>query len=151
MRDVGRCLVRIRIRKMHTTQYKNPSSSKIQNETMATFNELKKRFKNKTVRPQKETSIESYLFKKFRKAGYRAVKYIDPSNTGGPDRQILGPFAFLEFVETKTDENDLADGQRHYHKELRKMGYQVRVMRTKKQVDKFADYLRQRKRNLEIL
>lgn len=111
---------------------------------MGTFKELKKQYKNKTVRPQKESSIESYLFRQCRKIGYRAVKYIDPSYTSGPDRQILGPYACIEFVETKTDQGRLTIGQRKYHEELKRMGYSVHTVCTKKQVDRYIEYLKKR-------
>lgn len=108
---------------------------------MDDFEKLKKRFKGKSVRPKSEVSVESYLFKRVRRAGFRAVKFEDPSYDGGPDRIILGPGAFVMFVETKTDLGTLSPVQKGYIKELRKMGYEVRVVRTRSEVDNLVYYL----------
>ncbi len=106
------------------------------------FDKLKKRFKGKSVRPKSEVSVESYLFKQVRRAGFRAVKFEDPSYDGGPDRIILGPGAFVMFVETKTDVGKLSPNQKGYIKELRSQGYEVQIIRTRTEVDLLVDYLR---------
>ena len=109
---------------------------------MDDFDKLKKRFKGKSVRPRTEVQVESYLFKSVRRAGFRAVKFEDPSADGGPDRVILGPGRFIEFVETKTDVGSLSVPQKQYQKGLRDRGYRVLVIRTKEEVDAYVRYLR---------
>ena len=106
------------------------------------FDDLKRRFRGKSVRPVRETAVEEYLFRRARAAGFRAVKFSDPSFDGAPDRIVLGPGAFVEFVETKTPSGTLSPGQRLYHSELRRNGFRVRIIRTREEVDEFVEFLR---------
>jgi len=109
---------------------------------MDEFSKLKKRFKNKSVRPETEVSVEQYLYRKVRRIGYRAVKFEDPSYDGAPDRLILGPNRFVEFVETKRPKGGrLSPAQKQYHVGLKSNGYDIHLICTKEEVDAYCNYL----------
>lgn len=90
-----------------------------------------------------EKQIEQYLKTGVEKLGGECLKFVTPGKDGAPDRIILWPRGRCEFVETKQPTGRLSPLQRAYHKQLRGLGFQVYVLRTRDQV---TDYLEWNKR-----
>lgn len=91
-----------------------------------------------------EKPIESYLAKETTKLGCLCWKFTSPGRRGMPDRIIICPERWLEFVETKRPKGKPKPLQRFVHKLLAKMGFKVWVIDTHELVDEFIIYLKAR-------
>jgi len=94
----------------------------------------------------RESSIERYLVRKVKAAGGECRKFVTPGRRHAPDRLVLIPAgatweeSHIVFVETKAPGKKARAGQRREHKRLRDMGFEVRVIDTKKLVGDFVNY-----------
>lgn len=79
----------------------------------------------KHTNPEKEIEDNFVLFA--RTLGVKAIKFIDPSSTGAPDRMILIPGGNILFIEFKAPGETPDPKQVQYHKELRELGFKVFV------------------------
>lgn len=89
-----------------------------------------------------EKDVEGYLRKQIEKLGGECYKWVSPGNSGVPDRIILLPQGRLIFVETKKPGEKARALQKYFHKHLRKLGFDVRVIDTIEGVDQFIDEIR---------
>lgn len=88
-----------------------------------------------------EAKVEDYLVDGVKDRGGWPAKMIDKGRRGAPDRELRFPVATTIYVETKSSDGALETWQEQYHRELRDLGYQVLVLWTIAQVDKFfSDY-----------
>lgn len=76
-------------------------------------------------KPEKKIEDDFVLFA--RTLGVKAIKFIDPSNTGAPDRMVLMPGGQVLFIEFKAPGEGPDPKQVQYHKELRDLGFKVFV------------------------
>lgn len=81
-----------------------------------------------------EGIIEKYLVRQAKFHGFLCYKFISPSNSGVPDRILIGNGHTI-FVETKSKTGKLSELQKEIIKEMKKQGATVYVPYTKKQVD----------------
>jgi hypothetical protein len=84
----------------------------------------------------KETVIERYLVAQVKKAGGKALKMVPTYDNGIPDRLVLLHGKTI-FVELKAPGEEPRKLQALFLDELRRGGYDARVIDTKKQVDDF--------------
>jgi hypothetical protein len=91
-----------------------------------------------------EKVVEARLKKEVKaQLGGLALKFVSPGNSGVPDRIIVLPFnIFAGFVELKSTGRGLDPLQIYWHKKLRRMGYDVRVIDTVPQVLEYVNYLK---------
>ena len=99
---------------------------------------------------KKENAVESLLCTGVLRLGGVCEKFESPGTVGVPDRIISWPMhadamhgypAWIEFVETKSDEGKVEPWQARDHARRRKMGFRVSVLWTKDQV---AEFLKER-------
>ena len=74
-----------------------------------------------------EQQIEDEFVEKSRTYGVRAIKFIDPSNTGAPDRLIFCPNGRTLLIEFKKPGGKVAEKQIEYHRWLDSLGFQVEI------------------------
>lgn len=89
-----------------------------------------------------EREIERYLKRRVETTGCRCLKYSNPHEAGFPDRLILLPFGEVVWVELKTTKGRVSPIQQRRHAQLRDMGHEVHIIRTKEEVDNFVSRLR---------
>ena len=87
--------------------------------------------------PVTENDVETYLTERVEAYGGECYKWVSPGCVGVPDRIVLIPPREIVFVETKAPNGVLKTWQARRHKRLRELGFQVEVIWTKEQVDKF--------------
>ena len=75
-----------------------------------------------------ESDIEKKLRKSVEAKGGKCLKFVSPGMSGVPDRICLYPGAKIIFVETKKPGEEPRPLQRKRHKELRALGFEVRVV-----------------------
>lgn len=85
----------------------------------------------------RETTIENRLTRAVKRLGGECKKLVWPGDDGAPDRMVLMPGSRIWFVETKAPGGTVEPLQKLAHDDLRKLGFQVRVIWTAKQVDSF--------------
>ena len=86
----------------------------------------------------REKSVEQRLQEEVKKIGGKAYKLSAAVDAGMPDRLVCIPGGKAIFVETKrTKGGRLSHIQRYRHKELRLMGFDVRVINTGEAVEEF--------------
>ena len=87
---------------------------------------------------ERERAVEQYLRRQVEARGGRCVKF-DPSSTRGwPDRIVLLPHGHLIWVELKRPRGGVVSpAQRVAHEELRRLGQNVVVLKSKEEVDEF--------------
>lgn len=86
-----------------------------------------------------ESKIESYLKKKVSLIGGKAYKFVSPGVTGVPDRIVLIPGGRTYFIELKAPGKKLRAIQEYRAKELRALGFEVRVIDSIEEVDSFIE------------
>ena len=91
------------------------------------------------MKPPTELSIELYLVKRVHEYGGIAEKYTSPGRRGVPDRIVLWPKGYVDFVEMKTATGKLTSLQRIDHSIRRQLGHAVFVLRTKADVDTYVN------------
>jgi len=76
----------------------------------------------------KESTIEKRLKKEIELIGGKALKFVSPGVSGVPDRIVLLPHGRIIFVELKAPGEKLRALQEYRAKELRTLGFEVKVI-----------------------
>lgn len=84
-----------------------------------------------------ESKIEQRLKKKIEKIGGKALKFVSPGVSGMPDRIVLLPDERIFFIELKAPGKKLRALQEYRAKELRTLGFKVRVIDSIEGIDLF--------------
>ena len=87
--------------------------------------------------PLLERDIERYLVRRAIEHGGKAYKWVSPGRVGVADRIVLLPGGVVWFVELKTVKGRLSAWQKWFAAEMRRMGMNYIVIRSKEQVDKW--------------
>jgi hypothetical protein len=91
-----------------------------------------------------EKVVERYLCKCVKEKKGQAYKFVSPNRINVPDRIILLPLPkylqkevakYFMFIECKSSDGPLREGQKREHKRIRKLGYRVEVFNSKEQSD----------------
>lgn len=82
-----------------------------------------------------ERDVEKYLVKKVKEHGGVAEKYKSPGKPNVPDRLVLWPSSFAEFVELKRPGQKATPAQARDHRRRRAMGFVVSVLDSIESVD----------------
>lgn len=88
-----------------------------------------------------EKEIEQYLSDRVRRLGGLCFKFVSPGRAGVPDRIVLykGSSYFVELKRPKGGK--LSEIQTARHKEFSAHGFQVWVLKNRKEVDEFVAYI----------
>ena len=90
--------------------------------------------------PLLERDIERYLVRRTIEHGGKAYKFVSPGHVGVADRIVLLPGGVVWFVELKTAKGRLSAWQKLFAADLRRMGMNYIVIRSKEEVDQwFSD------------
>ena len=87
--------------------------------------------------PLLERDIERYLVRRTIEHGGKAYKWVSPGHVGVADRIVLLPGGVVWFVELKTAKGRLSPWQKLFAVDLRRMGMQYIVIRSKEEVDQW--------------
>lgn len=91
----------------------------------------------------REKTVEQRLHEEAKKIGGHAYKLSSQVDAGMPDRLVCFPGGRIVFVETKRPKGGrLSKIQQYRHKELRRMGFDVRVVNTTELVKTFIEEFR---------
>ena len=82
-----------------------------------------------------EKDIERYLVRRAIEHGGKAYKWVSPGHVGVADRIVLLPGGVVWFVELKTATGRLSPWQKVFAAEMRRMGMNYIVIRSKGEVD----------------
>ena len=85
--------------------------------------------------PLMERDIERYLVRRTIEHGGVAYKWVSPGRVGVADRIVLLPGGVVWFVELKTVKGRLSPWQKVFAAEMRRMGMNYIVIRSKGEVD----------------
>ena len=85
--------------------------------------------------PLLERDIERYLVRRAIEHGGKAYKWVSPGHVGVADRIVLLPGGVVWFVELKTVKGRLSPWQKLFAVDLRRMGMNYIVIRSKGEVD----------------
>jgi streptogramin lyase len=86
-----------------------------------------------------ERDIERYLVRRTIEHGGVAYKWVSPGRVGVADRIVLLPGGVVWFVELKTVKGRLSPLQKLFAAEMRRMGMNYIVIRSKGEVDAYFD------------
>lgn len=89
-----------------------------------------------------EKSVEQYLIRRVNELGGRAYKFVSPGNSGVPDRLVCLPGGRACFVELKAPGKKPRPLQVAAQEQLRKLGFTVKTIDSKEQVDEFCEKLK---------
>lgn len=89
----------------------------------------------------RERDIERWIVGQIGRMGGIAFKFVSPGYDGVPDRLICMPGGRIYFAELKTETGDLSRMQIYQIERLRMLGYDVRVIRGKKEAEEFIQML----------
>ena len=89
-----------------------------------------------------EKSVEQYLTRRVNELGGRAYKFVSPGNSGVPDRLVCLPGGRACFVELKAPGKKPRPLQVAAQEQLRKLGFTVKTIDSKEQVDEFCEKLK---------
>ena len=84
-----------------------------------------------------ERDIERYLVRRVTQLGGVAYKFVSPGRVGVADRIVLLPGGVVWFVELKTATGRLSPLQKVFAADMRRMGANYIVLRSKEEVDKW--------------
>jgi len=84
-----------------------------------------------------ERDIERYLVRRAIEHGGKAYKWVSPGHVGVADRIVLLPGGVVWFVELKTATGRLSPLQKVFAADLRRMGMNYIVIRSKGEVDQW--------------
>ncbi len=87
--------------------------------------------------PLLERDIERYLVRRAIEHGGKAYKWVSPGHIGVADRIVLLPGGVVWFVEIKTATGRLSPWQKVFAAEMRRMGMNYIVIRSKEEVDQW--------------
>lgn len=93
----------------------------------------------------REGEIERRLSTGVRALGGTSYKFVSPGNLGVPDRIVIFPGGFVEFVEVKADDGRLRHAQMMQLTRLKDLGCRIRVLCGTRDVQ---EYLSKRKAEL---
>ena len=82
-----------------------------------------------------ERDIERHLVRRAIEHGGKAYKWVSPGHVGVADRIVLLPGGVVWFVELKTVKGRLSAWQKLFAVDLRRMGMNYAVIRSKGEVD----------------
>ena len=82
-----------------------------------------------------EKEIERYLVRRTIEHGGVAYKWVSPGRVGVADRIVLLPGGVVWFVELKTVKGRLSPWQKVFAAEMRRMGMNYIVIKSKGEVD----------------
>ena len=82
-----------------------------------------------------EKDIERYLVRRAIEHGGKAYKWVSPGHVGVADRIVLLPGGVVWFVELKTVKGRLSAWQKLFAADLRRLGMNYAVLRSKGEVD----------------
>ena len=82
-----------------------------------------------------ERDIERYLVRRAIEQGGKAYKWVSPGHVGVADRIVLLPGGVVWFVELKTATGRLSPWQKVFAADMRRMGMNYVVIRSKEEVD----------------
>jgi streptogramin lyase len=82
-----------------------------------------------------ERDIERYLVRRAIEHGGKAYKWVSPGHVGVTDRIVLLPGGVVWFVELKTVRGRLSPLQKVFAADMRRMGMNYIVIRSKGEVD----------------
>lgn len=85
-----------------------------------------------------ESKVENRLKKEIELIGGKALKFVSPGMSGVPDRIVLLPGGRIVFVELKAPGKKLRALQKYRAKELKGLGFDVRVIDSIEEVIKFV-------------
>ena len=85
--------------------------------------------------PLLERDIERHLVRRAIEHGGKAYKWVSPGHVGVADRIVLLPGGVVWFVELKTATGRLSPLQKVFAADLRRMGMNYIVIRSKGEVD----------------
>jgi len=85
--------------------------------------------------PLLESDIERYLVRRTIEHGGVAYKWVSPGRVGVADRIVLLPGGVVWFVELKTVKGRLSPWQKVFAAEMRRMGMNYIVIKSKGEVD----------------
>ena len=85
----------------------------------------------------REKIIEEKFTKAVKQKGGVCWKFTSPGTAGVPDRIVLMPKGHIAFVEVKAPTQKPRPRQLSRHKLLRRLGFQVYVLDTLEDIDKF--------------
>lgn len=92
----------------------------------------------KMMTKDSEKDLERRLGKEVKALGGKSVKIFNPWEVGLPDRLLLLPGGRVIFVELKSTGEQPRPIQRVKHEELRRLGYEVRVIDRQQQIDELT-------------
>lgn len=95
----------------------------------------------------RETAIEQRFNLLVRRLGGQTRKML-PMPKGTPDRLVLWPGGWVEFVELKREGGVVSEAQKVQMSRLREIGFTVRVITGKTEVERWA---KERKQWLDLL
>lgn len=84
-----------------------------------------------------EKQIEARLVKGVKALGGRVYKWVSPGNIGVPDRVVVLPGGYVEFVELKTERGRLSKSQIVQIERLAKLDQHVSVLYGAEEVDRY--------------
>jgi hypothetical protein len=84
-----------------------------------------------------ERDIERYLVRRAIEHGGKAYKFVSPGHVGVADRIVLLPGGVVWFVEVKAAKGRLSPWQKLFAADMRRMGMNYIVIRTKEEVDQW--------------
>lgn len=85
----------------------------------------------------RENTIEAYLRDRVKNLGGKAYKFVSPGNDGVPDRLVCLPGGRVIFVELKAPGKKPTKLQVLQQKKLENLGFNVFVINSKQEVDRF--------------
>jgi hypothetical protein len=86
-----------------------------------------------------EKEVERKMRKQIRELGGMYQKWVDPGETGNPDRIVITPFGVVWFVEMKTQDGRLRKKQAWYAGELKKRNANVCTIHGWDEAKKFIE------------
>jgi hypothetical protein len=84
-----------------------------------------------------ESRVEKALVREVKKIGGRALKFVSPGTNGVPDRIVLLPGGRVVFVELKAKDGRPSKRQLLRHRQFRALGFQVYVINSNEEIEKF--------------
>lgn len=91
----------------------------------------------------REKTVEERLREEVARIGGKAYKLESTGNAGMPDRMVCLPGGRVIFIELKRPKGGrLSALQKAKHRELRRLGFDVRVVNTTEQVKAFTEEIK---------
>lgn len=91
-----------------------------------------------------EKQVENRLIQELKKLDCECWKFTSPGRRGVPDRLVICPGRWVEFVEAKQPGGKPKPIQRFVHRLLLQFGFRVWIIDTYEDVDEFVKHLKNR-------